>query len=83
MSLFEVLTHFNDIVNGLKTLGMDFANLVNKILRSIPWNWEPNVTVTLEANDLTKVKLEQLTNSLIRHEIIIPLMRKRKRKIWL
>lgn len=83
MSLFEVLTRFNDIVNGLKTLGMDFANLVNKILRSIPRNWEPNVTVTLEANDLTKVKLEQLTNSLIRHEIIIPLMRKRKRKIWL
>lgn len=51
------------MVSSLKVVGRNIPNLemVNKILRSLPKNWEPKVTAILEAKDLTRLKLEQLT----------------------
>lgn len=53
-SIYQMLTRFIDIVNGIKALDKDVSNvkLVNKISYSIPRSSERNVTTILEAKDL-------------------------------
>nr|CAN82236.1 hypothetical protein VITISV_025677 [Vitis vinifera] len=59
------------IVNELEALGKTYTEVekVMKILRSLPKKWETKVTVIQEANDLTKLSLEELIGSLITCEI--------------
>ena len=47
VSITNIFTRFTDIVNSLKSLGKDYTNsdLVRKILRSLPRNWESKVTI--------------------------------------
>ena len=64
-SITNMFTRFTDIVNSLKSLGKDYTNsdLVRKILRSLPRNWESKVTAIQEAKDLNKLPLDELLGS--------------------
>ena len=66
-----MFTRFTDIVNGLKSLGKTYSNadLVRKILRSLPRSWEAKVTAIQEAKDLNALPLEELLGSLMTHEL--------------
>ena len=60
-----MFTRFTNITNGLKSLGRIYSNadLVLKILRSLPDKWDPKVTTIQEANDLSKLPLDELMGS--------------------
>ncbi|MQM08552.1 hypothetical protein Taro_041408 [Colocasia esculenta] len=45
------------------------ADMVRKILRSLPSCWTPKVTAIEEANDLKRMSVEKLIGSLMAHEI--------------
>ena len=66
-----MFTRFTDITNGLKSLGRIYSNadLVQKILRSLPDKWDPKVTAIQETKDLSKLSLDELMGSLITHEL--------------
>ncbi|GAV57958.1 DUF4219 domain-containing protein/UBN2 domain-containing protein, partial [Cephalotus follicularis] len=70
ISISDMFTHFNTIINSLKNLGKSYPNqeLVRKILRCLPKSWTPKVTAIEEAKDLTILPLEQLIGSLMTHE---------------
>ncbi|XP_058222936.1 uncharacterized protein LOC131332656 [Rhododendron vialii] len=75
-SISDMFTRFTDIINGLKSLGKSYSNvdLVRKILRSLPKQWEPKVTAIIEAKqDLTNYSLDELLGSLMTHEITMNL----------
>ncbi|CAL2277772.1 unnamed protein product [Prunus armeniaca] len=57
-----MFTRFTDIVNSLKALGKDYANVEHgrKILWSLLKKWEPKVTAIMEARDLSKLSLDEL-----------------------
>ena len=61
-SIIEMFSRFMVIVNELEALGKTYteAEKVMKILRSLPKKWETKVTAIQEANDLTKLSLEEL-----------------------
>nr|CAN81374.1 hypothetical protein VITISV_020869 [Vitis vinifera] len=67
----DMITRFTDIVNGLEALGKTYkeSKKVMKILRSLPSKWHTKVTTIQEAEDLTKLPLEELIGSLITYEI--------------
>ena len=68
-SIKDLFTRFTDITNNLKFLGKTYTNeeMVRKILRCLPKNkWGPKVTTIEEAQDLKKVKLDDL---LLTHKI--------------
>ena len=66
-----MFSRFTDIINGLKSLGRVYSNadLVQKILRSLPDKWDPKVTAIQEAKDLNTLPLDELLGSLITHEL--------------
>ena len=66
-----MFTRFTDITNSLKSLGRVYSNadLVQKILRSLPDKWNPKVTAIQEAKDLNILSLDELMGSLITHEL--------------
>ena len=70
-TISAMFTRFTDITNGLKSLGRIYsnANLVQKILRSLPDKWDSKVTVIQEAKDLNTLSLDELMGSLITHEL--------------
>ena len=71
-SISDMFTRFTDIINGLKSLGKVYSNidLVRKVLRSLPKEWDPKVTAIIEAKqDLTNYSLDELLGSLMTHEI--------------
>ncbi|XP_038895919.1 uncharacterized protein LOC120084093 [Benincasa hispida] len=72
-TISEMFTRFTNIVNVLKGLGKSYTTSENvrKILRSLPKSWEAKVTGIQEAKDLSKLPLEELVGSLMRHEIIM------------
>ena len=45
--------------------------MVRKILKCLPRSWDPKVTAIEEANDLTKIGLDELLGSLMTHEITL------------
>jgi len=59
-SITDMYTRFINIVNGMISLGkvMPNADLVNKILRSLPTSWDPMVTTIQEAKEVNKLPLE-------------------------
>ncbi|KAA0060050.1 gag-pol polyprotein [Cucumis melo var. makuwa] len=66
----EFIAEFNarvlDIANELDALGekMSDSKLVRKVLRSLPSKFNMKVTAIEEANDLSKMKLDELFGSL-------------------
>ena len=72
-TIFEIITRFTDIINGLETLGKTYkeSEKVMKILRSLPSKWDAKVTAIQEAKDLTKLLLEELIGSLMTCEITL------------
>ena len=67
----EMFDRFNDILNGLRTLGKTYSNseLVRKILRALPKSWASKKDVILEANDLNQLPSEELLGSILTHEM--------------
>ena len=73
-SIKDMFTRFTEIVNNLDSLGKKFTNeeKVRKILRSLPKaRWEPKVTAIEEAQNLSKLSLDDLQGKLLTHEMII------------
>ena len=70
-SISSMFTRFTKIINSLKSLGKIYTNseLVRKILRCLPKNWETKVTAIIEAKDLSTLGLDELMGSLMTHEI--------------
>mgnify|MGYP003703435101 CR=1 FL=1 len=62
---------FTNIINALKSLGKSYTNgeLVRKILKCLPNEWEAKVTAIQEAKDLTKLGFEEILGSLMPHEL--------------
>ena len=50
-TIFEMITRFTDIINGLEVLGKTYmeSEKVMKILRSLPSKWHTKVTTIQEA----------------------------------
>ena len=72
-SISDIFSKFTNIVNALNAFGKTYANydLVCKVLRSLPKEWEAKVTAIQEAKDLTKLSLEKLMGSLMIYELNI------------
>ena len=70
-SIQEMFDRFNDILNGLKSLGKSYTNseIVRKILRALPKTWASKKDAILEAKDLNSLPLEELIGSLLTHEM--------------
>ena len=70
-SIKQMYTRFTDIINDLSSLGKEYttSEMVRKILRSLPKQWEAKVTAIQEAKDLSKLPLDELIGSLMTHEI--------------
>ncbi|MQL96695.1 hypothetical protein Taro_029371, partial [Colocasia esculenta] len=70
-SITQMFSRFTNITNGLARLGKTYemGDMVRKILRSLPSSWTPKVTAIEEANDLKRMSLEKLIESLTAHEI--------------
>ncbi|XP_021732422.1 uncharacterized protein LOC110699235 [Chenopodium quinoa] len=69
----EMFTRFNDIINEKNSLGRQIPidEQERKILRSLPQGerWRSKVTAMQEAKDFIKFNMEQLTGSLMTHEL--------------
>jgi hypothetical protein len=72
-SIQEFYMNILDIANAFDTLGekMSEEKLVRKILRSLPKRFDMKVTAIEEAQDISKMKIEELIGSLQNFEIII------------
>jgi len=70
-NISEMHTRFTEIINSLKALGKDFSKgeMTRKILRSLTDDWEEKTTAIEEAQDLTKLSVEELMGSLMTYEI--------------
>ena len=70
-SIKQMYTRFTDIINDLSSLGKEYttSEMVRKILRSLPKQWEAKVTAIQEPKDLSKLLLDELIGSLMTHEI--------------
>ena len=62
-SIAEMFTRFTCIINELNALRRTYANsnIVRKLLRSLPKNWEAKVSAIQKAKDLSKLPLKELT----------------------
>ncbi|KAI4387369.1 hypothetical protein MLD38_005207 [Melastoma candidum] len=60
----------NTIINSLALLGKNYTNaeLVRKVLRYLPMNWDAKKTAIEEAKDLTTLRLDRLMGSLLSYE---------------
>ncbi|KAI4365602.1 hypothetical protein MLD38_021570 [Melastoma candidum] len=69
-SISEMYDRLNTIINSLALLGKNYSNaeMVRKVLRSLPMNWEAKKTAIEEAKDLTTLRLDQLMGSLLSYE---------------
>jgi gag-polypeptide of LTR copia-type/Zinc knuckle len=67
----DVSRRFNTIINNLQALGKVYTNkdIVNKMLNSLPKEWEAKVTAIEEANDMETLSLDELMGSLLTHEM--------------
>ena len=66
-SITQMFTRFTDIINGLTALGETYsqATKVKKILRSLTSYWERKTTAIEEAQDLSKLTLDDLMGNLM------------------
>ncbi|PKU74438.1 hypothetical protein MA16_Dca003641 [Dendrobium catenatum] len=74
----DMYRRFMKRTNILHSLGRIYKNqdLVYKILRCLPKEWDAKVTVISEAKDLSTYPLDKILGSLISHEQIITQMDK-------
>ena len=51
---------FTILINGLKNLGKVYTNeeMIEKVVRSLPKDWQPKVTAVREAKELSTLSLE-------------------------
>ncbi|GKU97210.1 hypothetical protein SLEP1_g10380 [Rubroshorea leprosula] len=70
-SIQDMYTRLNDIVTNLKALGKVYSSqeVVRKVLRGLPKNWEAKKTAIEESKDLNTLKLEDLIGKLMTYEI--------------
>ncbi|GKV27712.1 hypothetical protein SLEP1_g36849 [Rubroshorea leprosula] len=70
-SIHNMYTRLNDIVTNLKALGKVYPSqeVVRKVLRSLPKNWEAKKIAIEESKDLNTLKLEDLIGKLMTYEI--------------
>ena len=70
-TITSMYTRFTDIVNNLKKLNKVYTDddLCRKILRSLFWTCDLNITTIQEARDLNTLKVEELVGSLMTYEI--------------
>ena len=70
-TIMDMYTRFTHITNELKSLGKTFTTkeLVRKILRFLPRNWEAKVTAIQEAKDLKTLSLDELIGNLQTYEL--------------
>ncbi|MFW5439018.1 hypothetical protein, partial [Paenibacillus apiarius] len=70
-TIYDMFTRFTDIVNKVKSLGKQYEpdEMVRKILRSLPVDWDSKITAIEESHDLTKMTLDHLVGNLITHEM--------------
>ncbi|KAG0455103.1 hypothetical protein HPP92_024395 [Vanilla planifolia] len=70
-SIKSMFLRFNDITNGLTNLGRAFSNsdLVRKILRILPKEYDPLATAIKAAKDINKLSLDELLGELLTAEI--------------
>ncbi|PKA50076.1 hypothetical protein AXF42_Ash021107 [Apostasia shenzhenica] len=75
-----MFTRFTNITNGLISLGKTFTNeeLVRKILRCLPREYDAKATAIVEARDLSTFELDMLLGSLTTYEL--EMKRKKKKK---
>ena len=67
----EMFTRFTNITNDLKSLGETYSQTdkVKKILRSLTTDWEKKTTAIEEAQDLSKLTLDDLIGNLMAYEV--------------
>uniref|UniRef100_A0A2C9UVA8 CCHC-type domain-containing protein n=1 Tax=Manihot esculenta TaxID=3983 RepID=A0A2C9UVA8_MANES len=72
-NISEMNTRYTDLVNLLKALKKSFeeAELVKKILRSLPKSWKAKTTIIFDTKDFTRYTYDELIGSLIAHEMIL------------
>ena len=69
-SIVDMDMQLSSIFNSLEALGKYFTTQekVQKILRSLPPDWDAKVTAIQEAKDLSILKMEELLGSLMVYE---------------
>ena len=70
-TITQMYTHFTDIINWLTSLGETYtqASKVKKVLRSLTTDWERKTTAIKEAQDLSKMTLDDLIGNLMAYEV--------------
>nr|KYP59242.1 hypothetical protein KK1_014674 [Cajanus cajan] len=70
-SIQTMFERFQTIVNELSFLGRTYDNFdqIDKLLRSLPRKWRPQVTVLRASKDLEKLSLEEMVGLLKVHEM--------------
>ncbi|GKV41966.1 hypothetical protein SLEP1_g49431 [Rubroshorea leprosula] len=72
-SIQDMYTRLNDIVTNLKALGKVYPSqeVVRKVLRSLPKNWEAKKTTIEESKDLNTLKLDYHIGKLMTYKMDI------------
>ena len=69
----SMLDRFLETTKGLASFGKPIpsSDKVKKILRSLPKEWDAQVTAIMESKDLNKIEFSALISSLIKYEIVL------------
>jgi hypothetical protein len=70
-TITQMYTRFIDIINGLTALSETYsqATKVKKVLRSLTTDWERKTTAIEEAQDLSKITLDDLIGNLMAYDV--------------
>ena len=70
-TISEMFARLSQLTNGLKALGKEYTNaeLVRKVLRSLPPAWHTKATVIEDSKNLSIMTLDELIGSLMTYEI--------------
>ena len=70
-SICDMYSRFQDIVHALISLGKDITeeDQVRKILNSLSCEWDQKTLAIEEANDISKMKIEDLIGNLMSYEV--------------
>ena len=70
-TIFEMFVRLTEITNGLKGLGREYSNaeLVRKVLRSLPPSWHTKVVVIEKSKNLSTLLLKEFIGSLMTYKI--------------
>ena len=82
-SIKEMYGRLSTLVYKSKMLGKPYTELevVRKILRILPRNFEAKVTVIQESKDLKKIKVEELIGNLTTYEMEVKFKEERESEI--